>query len=827
VQFVPKYLPADEARVNALVRALNLSPLMAYILVSRGVDTPDRALLFLRGDLSHLHDPFLMRDMDRAVSAIRAALCAQEKIAVFGDYDVDGTCAAALMTMGLEALGGRVTCYIPDRLGEGYGLNAQAVRDLAERGVRLLVTVDCGVTAVEEVALARELGMAVVVTDHHQCPDRLPACEALLNPHREGERYPDSDLCGCGVAAKLLQALGGVEAVKPYLDLVALATIADLVPLTGENRILTRAGLEKLNEDPLVGLAALKQVAGYGGKRVEAGQVAFSLAPRINAGGRMGDAARAVRLYRAASLEEALPIAEDLDRENARRQRQEAEMVEQAAAAIEAGDALLEHRVLIASGEGWNRGVVGIVASRLVERYHRPALVFAREGDTLNGSGRSIPGVNLYEMLSACQLDLDRFGGHAMAAGLALKVDRLADFQAALDAHCRERYPAEVFAPKASYDAVLPLSEATPLLVEQLSQLSPTGMGNPQPVFLVEGAVVDNRAPMGATGAHLRGTVRCGRAYQQAVGFSMADQFAAYGEQDLLDLLVAPQMDTWQGVSRLKLYLKGARPSLAGHAARFLGEEAGERLLTGLYSQLIYSRGYDALPGNVTLLQDADALDFQVADALERDVSGTLIAVSTPQGAARLTALLQASGLAERVSWSWGQPGDRLGYNGVVAALPGRGAPLRCRRLILYDGALESAYAAALAGRAPEVLVAASSREQEVLRQALARMDVRRELLLSCHRALKAICPVQAPSLEALYPLIRPACPGLRRYQLALALPVFRELGLVAYPDEPPYEVAMRNPGKTQSLLDSRIYRNLVRPRGAEPVSDAEQEVGA
>lgn len=827
MQFVPKYPATDEARVGALVRALNLNPLMAYILVSRGIDTPDRALLFLRGDLSHLHDPFLMRDMDRAVTAIRAALAAQEKIAVFGDYDVDGTCAAALMTMGLEALGGRVTCYIPNRVGEGYGLNAQAVRGLAERGVRLLVTVDCGVTAVEEVDLAHELGMAVVVTDHHQCPERLPACEALLNPHREGERYPDSGLCGCGVAAKLLQALGGLEAVKPYLDLVALATIADLVPLTGENRILTRAGLEKLNEAPLAGLAALKQVAGYGGKRVEAGQVAFSLAPRINAGGRMGDAARAVRLYRAASLEEALPIAEDLDRENARRQQQEADMVEQAAASIEAGEALLENRVLIAYGEGWNRGVVGIVASRLVERYHRPALVFSLEGGTLTGSGRSIPGVNLYEMLSACQRYLDRFGGHAMAAGLALPVDRLADFQTALDAHCRDRYPAEVFAPRASYDAVLPLSEATPHLVEQLSQLAPTGMGNPQPVFLVEGAVLDNRAPMGASGAHLRGTVRAGRAYQQAVGFSMAAQFAAYGEQDLLDLLVAPQMDTWQGVSRLKLYLKGARPSQAGHAQRFLSEEAGERLLAGLYSQLTHSRGYDALPANASLLRDAAEVDRRVIDALSQEVSGTLIAVATPQGAARLTALLQAQGWADQIEWHWREPGDCLGYNGVVAALPGGGAPLKCRRLILYDGALDGAYVAAVAGRAPEVLVGASPREEEVLRQALTQLDVRRELLLACHRALKAVCPVQVAALEDLYPLVRPACPSLRRYQLALALPVFRELGLIAYPDAPPYEVAMRSPGKTQSLLDSRVYRNLVRPRAAEPAANAEQEVGA
>jgi single-stranded-DNA-specific exonuclease len=556
----------DGGAAARLADALRLHPLAARVLAARGLEDPDAARRFLDASLADLPDPFTMKGMDAAVSRIVRALDQGERIACYGDYDADGITSTVLLAGFLRAAGADLVTYTPHRLVEGYGLNTEAVRKLAAQGVRLLVTLDCGITSLEEVRAAAGLGVDTVVVDHHTVPVELPAASAILNPHQPGCAYPSKELAAVGVTFALVMALrrrlrdtgrfGGARAepnLKEALDLVALGTVADVVPLVGANRILVRWGLEVLAQSRRPGIRALKRVAGIAeGTPVSAGQVGFRLGPRINAAGRLDDAGRGVRLLLSDDPALAQALAEELDRENQARQEIERRILEEAMAdaraRVEAGA-----RGLVLARDGWHAGVVGIVASRIVERFHRPAVLVALDGDSGKGSGRSVERFHLYDALAACSGELARFGGHKHAAGVTVERARLEPFRAAFEAYAAERLAPEDLVPRTRIEGWIDEAEVTDHAAEDLAKLGPFGAGHPEPVFALRAAAAKART-VGAGGAHLK--LALGRGLD-AIGFGLGDRLPAPGSA--VEAAFTLGFDEWDGSRRLQLKLKDVR----------------------------------------------------------------------------------------------------------------------------------------------------------------------------------------------------------------------------------------------------------------------------
>ncbi|HEY8418570.1 MAG TPA: single-stranded-DNA-specific exonuclease RecJ [Limnochordales bacterium] len=555
---------ADEAVVERLQRAVGVSRVVARLLAARGFTEPDAVRAFLRPDLSGLHDPWALPDMRLAVARLARAVAAGETLAVYGDYDVDGQTSVALMVRTLKGLGANVRWYIPERQSEGYGLNRDAVERLAAEGVSLLVTVDCGVQSLAEVARARELGMDVVVTDHHEPGPVLPDAAAVINPKRADSRYPFRELAGVGVAYKLLTALGQ-ELGRPLPDadglaLVALGTIADVCPLVGENRILVKAGLERIHLRPPVGLAALAEAAGLDHRRLTAHHVAFGLAPRLNAAGRLHHARMGVELLLSDDPKAAAALAQQLNEANRERQQIEADILAESIAQVER-DNLLADWVLVVAGAGWHPGVIGIVAARLVERFARPAVVVALDGEEGKGSARSIAGFDLFWALSQCHDLLVRYGGHALAAGLTVPRAALPALRARLnEVAARVLGPADLL-PQVRVDLQVSLGEVTEELVRELEALAPFGAGNPAPLLAAGGVRVLMARPVGAGGEHLRLSLRCPETGQvhEAVAFGAGHLLGAAAPGSELDVAFTPQLNEGFGRTRVDLVLRSAR----------------------------------------------------------------------------------------------------------------------------------------------------------------------------------------------------------------------------------------------------------------------------
>jgi single-stranded-DNA-specific exonuclease len=561
----------DERAAAALAKALGLHPLAARVLAARGHGEPAAAERFLSVRLADLPDPFTMKGMDAAVGRVVRALDAGERIACYGDYDVDGVTSTVLLAGFLRAVGADVVTYTPHRLVEGYGLNREAVGRLVERGARLLVTLDCGITSVEEVRAATALGLDTVVVDHHTVPVELPAAAAILNPHQPGCDYPTKDLAAVGVTFALCMALrkrlretgrlgtGAAQRPEPNLkdalDLVALGTVADVVPLLGANRVLVRWGLETLAVTRRPGLRALKRVAGIAdGTPVSAGQVGFRLAPRINAAGRLDDAGRGVRLLLSADPAEAQALAEELDRENQARQEIERRILEEALADATARVAA-GARGLVLARDGWHPGVVGIVASRVVERFHRPAVLIALENGVGKGSGRSVEGFHLYDALASCQGHLTRFGGHKHAAGVTVAREQVEPFRAAFEALAAAQLRDEDLVPRCRIDGWVDDLDVSDVAAVALEKLGPFGAGHPEPVFALRHAAARSRT-VGAAGAHLKLTL--GARGLDAIGFGMGDR-AVLCSAGPVDAAFSIGFDEWDGAKRLQLKLKDVR----------------------------------------------------------------------------------------------------------------------------------------------------------------------------------------------------------------------------------------------------------------------------
>jgi single-stranded-DNA-specific exonuclease len=548
--------PPDDAQLSQLAAALSVPRALAALLLQRGFDEVESARRFLRPALDQLGDPLAFRGMEEAVAAVATAVREGQIILVHGDYDVDGQCATALLTRALRQAGATVEPFVPHRMRDGYDFREAGLARAREVGAGLILTCDCGITAVDAVRTARAEGFAVVVTDHHLPGDVLPPATAIVDPQLDGDASPYAMLCGTGVAFKLVQALVPVLGLPPHfplhlLDYVALATVADVVPLEGENRILVQQGLKVLTRSRWVGLRALIRSAGLDGKPLRAGQLGFVLGPRLNAVGRIGDAKDGLRLLLTDDEAEARRLADQLESQNTERQSLDQAILEQAIEQVETNGRLDTDAAIVLAAEGWHAGVIGIVASRLVERYGRPTFMIAFDGEppTMGkGSGRSISRFHLRDALTACDDLLERYGGHRMAAGLTIHRDRLDAFRERFVAEANRLLDPDDLVPEQRVDVVLRLDEATPELESLCQHLEPCGMGNSGPVFAVRGVWLDAAREVGK--GHLKGTLRAGGAAIDAIGFGMFDRAPAASE--LVDVAFKLETNTYRGRESLQ-----------------------------------------------------------------------------------------------------------------------------------------------------------------------------------------------------------------------------------------------------------------------------------
>jgi single-stranded-DNA-specific exonuclease len=555
------HLPCDDAQAALLAAALNVHPTVARLLCLRGLGDVDEAARFLNPSLDHLHDPYRLTGMSPAVSRIEEAIGRRERIAIHGDYDVDGITSTVILRRALELLGGEVTHFIPERLKDGYGMQPGAIDRLHAEGVRLIVSVDCGIRSADAARRARELGLDLIVTDHHEPDGELPLALAVINPKRHDCSYPDKYLAGVGVALKLVQALcarAGRERWLPgFVKVAAIGTLADVVPLVGENRVIARLGLALLSKGPhTIGLRSLLDCCGLIGKTIDSYQVAFMLAPRVNAAGRMSTPDIATRLLLAtdeAMGDHARGLAQQLNDENLRRQQEEAELVTRARKVIETDPAVGAHNVLIVGGDGWHRGVIGIVASKLVDTYHKPSIVLSIEDDVAHGSCRSIPDFDMLGALERCSDLFIRFGGHKQAAGLTMEAARVGEFRQRINAWADEVLEPDQLRPKLRIDAPLHLKAITHDLVRGLDAMGPFGMGNPRPVFHATPVeIVDGPRPLKER--HLKMTfAQDGRRFR-AIAWRAAER-ADFLERHRngVDLAFSLERNEFQGETYLEL----------------------------------------------------------------------------------------------------------------------------------------------------------------------------------------------------------------------------------------------------------------------------------
>ncbi len=553
----------DPAQVEALALTLSVSPITAAVLCRRGIVEPEQAKIWLSSHGRETHDPFGLPDMEPAIDRLHRAVQQGERICCYGDYDVDGISATSLHLLFWKSVGARVEVYIPHRQEEGYGLHEAAIRDLARKGVSLLLTADCGTTSHREIAVANQLGLDVIVTDHHQLQPPVPAALALINPYRPDSTYPFRELCSGGLAYKVVEAYaqkyGAADVpVESFRDLVALSSIADMVPLRDENRVLVRDGLAQVSRGTRCGLRVLTQSLGLTGA-CSASTVGFQIAPRLNAAGRLAHAELGVQLLTTDSERTALRLVQKLEELNRRRRQIEQDTTKKAMRQVEANGVA---PAIVVGAEGWHSGVIGIVAARLVDRYHRPAVVVAFDRDGVGkGSVRSVPGFDMCQALESCQQDLVAFGGHAMAAGLTVRRESFSDFTRRLCEYVEKGMDGKATVATLDVDAAIALADVQFPLLREFEQLQPFGMGNPEPTFLSEGLSVLEKRVVGDD--HLKLVVcQDGSAPLAGIGFRMGGFAKTIDEGNgRIDAVFTPEVNDWKGTSRIQLRLCDVRVS--------------------------------------------------------------------------------------------------------------------------------------------------------------------------------------------------------------------------------------------------------------------------
>lgn len=760
-------LPNDTTRI--LAEKLGISIELSCALYNRGARDADSMRAFLAPGLEQLHDPFGLPDMRRAVDRIRSAIERGERICVYGDYDVDGICATAILLLYLQSVGADVIHYIPSRHGEGYGMNSRAVAELKQRGVELIVTVDNGISAIGEIALCKELGIDVVVTDHHQCMDKLPDCIAVVNAARPDSAYENPFLCGAGVAMKLVEAMAGRAAAERYLPFAGLATVADVTPLRGENRALTALTLRALNEGKCpVGMQTLAKEANEKQTAYSVRDLSFGLAPRLNAAGRLGDAEKALSLFCESDSAKAADMAQELSAMNRLRQEEEKKILAEAEALLEKIN-IPKCRMIMLYAPGWNSGIVGIVASRLTERYYRPTFLFCGDGDEITGSGRSIPQVNLFDALKAHEKYFIRFGGHAGAAGATMNKNDFAALEKDMDAWLHEHVPDELFIPSVEYEFETDMENLSLQLAENLEKLAPFGEGNPIPAFYVHGMKIANLKFMGQEGQHVRFDATKNGRCAETVAFQWGDRLKKLPLEPEYDMVCRLSVNEWRGYSRLQLMLTALEQDPA-YMGRFQPWKAEEKFFDAILQNVLYN--------NYTVSAEIKRTSTVSASSLlERDIAGALVLCFTPVGARCALDELAAGGSKADISMF--EPGGLSpGYNAaVMAPLLDRIPFERYDRIFAYDVAA-----------VPEMLETIRSQSagaEVIVNENFAydwnpfrECDVSRNGMKPYYRVLLANKEKRYPSREYIVSLLMSETGGVYQ-QCALATQVFMELAFI------------------------------------------------
>lgn len=557
--------PADPENVKQLSAELGVDPVLATLLVHRGIRTFEEARSFFRPNLSDIHDPFLMKDMDKAVERLEKAVSGNEKVLVYGDYDVDGTTAVALVYSFIRRLTSSVDFYIPDRYDEGYGVSQKGIDWAAENGFRLIITLDCGIKAIDKVEYAASKGIDIIICDHHLPESEIPAAVAVLDPKREDCHYPFDDLSGCGVGFKLVQAYSAkcgipFESLLPLLDLLVVSIASDLVSVVGENRVLAHFGLKWLNEKPRVGLKAMISLANLEPEHITIDDIVFKIGPRINAAGRMESGRLAVELLTAEDDMTAMSIGTKINDNNNERKSIDREITKEALDMVQNGTCCTSENAVIVYGPEWNKGVVGIVASRLVEAYYKPTFVLTKSNGFITGSARSVRGFDLYDAISSCADLLENYGGHIYAAGLTMREENLAEFASRIDRYVSSHITKEMVTPVIDVDSEINFSQITPKFFRVLKQFQPFGPGNSSPVFLTRNVYDDgNGRKVGPGGQHLKlELIQESQPYHQvsAIAFNMADSFEHIRNGNPVDVCYSIVENYYRGNSTLQLRIK-------------------------------------------------------------------------------------------------------------------------------------------------------------------------------------------------------------------------------------------------------------------------------
>ncbi|MDK2564676.1 single-stranded-DNA-specific exonuclease RecJ [Romboutsia sedimentorum] len=547
---------------NDLSKKLKISPQISQILKNRYIDNEKDAEIFMNPSLEYLRDPFLMKDMKKAVDRIKKAIKNNENIWIYGDYDVDGVSSTSILCIYFDSINYPINYYIPNRLEEGYGINEESIKHIHSQGCNLMISVDCGITSVKEIDLANELGFDVIITDHHECQSEIPNAYAVINQKQEDCNYPFDMLCGCGVAFKLIQALTAKEEFKTslynYIEIVTLATICDIVPLKDENRILVKNGLKLMSECKNIGLKELIKVCGVESDKIKSSHIAFAIGPRINASGRLGYSKLGVELFTTKNQSKAKEIANMLEDKNNERQLIEAKMYQEAEAIIESNEKYKDDKVLVIAKEGWQHGIIGIVASKLTEKYYKPTILLTIEDGEATGSARSIKGFSIFDALVESKDLLNKFGGHDQAAGLALDSNKIEDLSYEVNQFAKYELNEEDLIENVNVEYELSEESIDLDLIEELHKLEPFGLSNPNPKFIVRDALLKNINVIGKNKQHLKFTIEKEKTYS-CIGFNMAYLKSGYNQGDKVDVLFQLDENNFMGKRSVQFLLKDMR----------------------------------------------------------------------------------------------------------------------------------------------------------------------------------------------------------------------------------------------------------------------------
>ena len=552
----------DEDKVNELVTKYDINELLATILVNRDIVDEQKLEIFLNPTRNNFHDPFLMPDMEKAVERIIKAINNKEKVIIYGDYDADGITSITVLKKFLEDVGLNADYYIPNRLNEGYGLNNNAIQKIVENNYELMITVDCGISGIEEINYANSLGLETIVTDHHEVGDDIPNAIAVVDAKRKDNKYPCRDLAGVGVVFKLIQAISKKLELKEeeylkYLDIVCVGTISDIVPLVDENRVITKLGLMLVKQTKNIGLKSLIVSSGY--KKIDSTTISFGIAPRINACGRMGHAEEALKLFLSKNINEVKDLTKILNEYNVERQSTEKRIYEEALNQIQKNH-LEEKDAIIVAGENWHHGVIGIVSSKITELYFKPSILLCYEDDIAKGSGRSIPGFDLHDALMKCQDTIEKFGGHSMAIGITIKRENFQKFCYEFEEVAKDSNLKDIF-PMIQIDAEFELKDINKDMVKSLEQLEPFGEGNKTPIFVFRNVKIDSIRAL-SEGKHLKLTLKDGNIVVDAIGFNLGHLAEEYRIGDRIDVVGILEISTFNGLESIQINLKDVMKSI-------------------------------------------------------------------------------------------------------------------------------------------------------------------------------------------------------------------------------------------------------------------------